>query len=98
MRNHQIKTAKWRKMTLEQLNELPRTSAEAKASGSSMFFTGKECPSGHLAPRYISKYRECGQCAVCNCKESKKQYIRLKEKVEGKVVSVFGLNVKLKTE
>ena len=101
MRNHQVKTAKWRKMTLEQLNELPGTSAEAKASGYNMFFTGKLCTNGHLAPRYIRKY-DGGQCAACNCKFSKEQYIRLSTKVEGevddKVVSVFGLNVKLKTD
>jgi hypothetical protein len=37
------------------------TRAEAKAAGLKRYFTGKACPKGHLAERYLSK----GNCIAC---------------------------------
>lgn len=41
---------------------MPRTAAEARASGSKLYFTGKVCPQGHVAPRRLSG----GACTECD--------------------------------
>lgn len=43
-------------------NELPRTRAEAIATGSTKYFTGEPCKHGHLSPRYVSA--GCVECAL----------------------------------
>lgn len=41
--------------------DMPTSAHEARASGASMYFTGKPCKHGHVAPRYTR-----GQCTACN--------------------------------
>jgi len=46
----------------ETWHQLPRTKAEATASGSKHFFTGKPCRNGHIAPRFVRAAATCVQC------------------------------------
>lgn len=39
----------------------PATRAEAKAQGSSFYYTGKPCKRGHLSPRFVAS-QNCVQC------------------------------------
>lgn len=43
--------------------KIPSSRAEAKAAGEKRYFTGKECPNGHTAPRKTGN-SECIECAA----------------------------------
>jgi hypothetical protein len=43
------------------MNELPKTAAEARSIGKKLFYTGKPCGRGHIAPRQASG----GSCTAC---------------------------------
>lgn len=45
----------------EQQTDLPRTAKEARVLGLSVYFTGKPCPHGHVAPRRVVN-RNCTEC------------------------------------
>src|ERR1035437_1251678 len=47
--------------TFATTDALPTSRAQAKREGSKRYFTGNECPSGHIAPRYVSS----GNCVEC---------------------------------
>lgn len=49
-------------MIIGGMENLPRTPAKAKASGSKYYFTGIACKRGHFAPRQASNKT----CSVCN--------------------------------
>lgn len=50
--------------TTEDFSGLPRTRAEAEATGAERFYTGEPCKQGHLAPRFASG-RKAGRCCEC---------------------------------
>lgn len=50
-------------MQFDNDNELPRTRAEAKASGLTHFWTGRPCRRGHIAKRYASD-KTCTECKL----------------------------------
>ena len=52
----------------------PRTRAEAKASNSKFYFTGKPCKHGHISPRLVK-----GTCMKCQKLDWEKQNDRRKE-------------------
>lgn len=58
-------------MTAANDNELPRTPAEARASGSARYFTGKPCKHGHVSPRFTSN-RRCIVCSVAAAEQWKR--------------------------
>lgn len=57
-------------------HELPKTRAEAKASGSGCYFNGKLCPHGHICPRRTST----GHCLICQKKTMDRWRDRHREK------------------
>jgi len=66
-----------------QLEELPKTRAEAAALGLSHYFTGKPCKRGHVTRRFTST-RSCVECQAMHCKavplEEKRRIARKYEK------------------
>jgi group I intron endonuclease len=50
----------------DEFQDLPRTRAEAKASGAKKYFTGQPCKNGHVAPRYTK-----GSCVECAAEEQR---------------------------
>lgn len=50
----------------DEFQDLPRTRAEAKASGAKKYFTGQPCKNGHVAPRYTK-----GVCVECAAEEQR---------------------------
>lgn len=52
----------------ETIESLPRTRAEAIACGSKHYFTGKPCPNGHVAPRFVSNFG-CDECLKAGYRE-----------------------------
>ena len=57
-------------------DELPRTRAEAKATKSKWYFTGKPCPRGHIDKRFTSQ----GSCASCLRENAMKDYVHVTNK------------------
>lgn len=51
------------------MSKLPRSREEAKAMGSTTYFTGNRCKHNHLAPRQTSN----GQCKECRKLYDKKR-------------------------
>lgn len=49
----------------------------AKAAGLKRYFTGKPCPKGHVAERYVG----CRKCIECHCARSTASYAKNREKV-----------------
>jgi len=49
---------------------MKNTRAEAKAAGDMLYFTGKPCRHGHVAPRYTS----IGKCKACTLVDAKRHY------------------------
>lgn len=50
---------------------LPRTPKEALARGIDRYFTGKQCPKGHVTWRYVNKKKGGGgPCNLCVCPSS----------------------------
>ena len=77
--------AKWRKLTVDAMINLPQTRSEAATLDSEYYFTGKQCANGHIHVRI----RKTKRCVLCGYDWSK---IRKKNKI----VKVFGMNVKIK--
>jgi hypothetical protein len=48
-------------VSMDQVSELPSKRASAKALGSKLYYTGKPCKRGHIAPRYTT-----GACTTCS--------------------------------
>lgn len=50
------------------------TNAEAKALGLKVYFSGKPCPKGHLAERYVG-----GSCVICSRERAAEKYLQNKD-------------------
>lgn len=69
-------------------NELPRTRAEAKAIGSTHYFTGKPCKHGHVAKRFTCD----GGCIECSREFQRKKYDANPEKARARVRKLYAEN------
>lgn len=49
------------------MKKLPSTANEAKATGAKLYFTGRPCSRGHVAPRYAH-----GSCTACKAEDREK--------------------------
>jgi len=49
----------------------PITRAQAKAAGQTQYFTGKPCPHGHIAPRWVAS----GTCGDCQRLDQTRRYV-----------------------
>jgi hypothetical protein len=65
------------------ISNLPKTRADAKASGATHYFTGEPCKHGHIAPRKTK-----GACIEClkvewrQATETRAEYFRAYNKLE----------------
>jgi hypothetical protein len=50
------------------------TTAEAKALGLKKYFSGKPCPKGHIAERYVG-----GSCVICSRERAAQKYVEHKD-------------------
>jgi len=90
--NHPLRAA-WRDFTEEQIKALPLTRDAAFEADSMYYYSGKPCPSGHIAV----KYRESRNCVVCNADQKKRKLYKNKSRSKkivkkSKVITVMGIN------
>lgn len=54
------------------MDDLPNSPEAARALGSRLYFTGKPCRNGHIAPRRVKD----GRCIACKCAAENRRRLR----------------------